>query len=70
MNMRNGRTLSEEEIIYHEGRTKMKKKLRDLIASYKQNIWQIRAQIYHGELTSTLEIQNALKYGLESKTKD
>ena len=45
-----GRTLSEEEIIYHEGRIKMKKKPNRLVALYKHVIWTTRAKLYYGEI--------------------
>lgn len=45
------RTLSEEEILYHEGRVKMIKKANELIASYKNVIWATRARLYYGEIT-------------------
>lgn len=47
----NTRTLSEEEILFHEGRIKFKKKSNALIAQYKHIIWTSRAKLYHGELT-------------------
>lgn len=44
------RTLTEEEILYHEGRTKWKKKANNLIAQYKYSIWISRAKLYYGEI--------------------
>lgn len=67
INTRLGKTLSEMEIIYHEGRAKFKKKSKNMIAIYKQVIWQIRAKIYYGELKTELEIKNAMKYAFLSK---
>ena len=45
-----GRTLSEEEILYHEGRIKMLKKASRLISVYKHVIWSVRAKLYYGEI--------------------
>ena len=45
-----GKTLSEEEIIYHVGHIKMKKKANELIAIYKHAIWTTRALLYYGEI--------------------
>ena len=44
-------TLSEEEILYHEGRIKSKKKDNRLVATYKHSIWICRALLYYGEVT-------------------
>ena len=44
------RTLSEEEILYHEGRIKMKKKASTLISIYKHSIWICRAKLYYDEI--------------------
>ena len=48
-----GRRTNEEEILYHEGRAKMKKKVNDAIAAYKHSIWTGRAMKYTGEITDT-----------------
>lgn len=47
------RTLSEEQILYHEGRSKMKKKENHWIAMYKHTIWTSRAKLYHGEINQS-----------------
>jgi exonuclease III len=60
MKILNGRTLGEEEIIFHEGRIKMKKKENRIVAAFKQSIWQARAKLYYGEIC-----QNQLKTDIE-----
>lgn len=62
------RTLSEEEILYHEGRIKSKKKEKKLIAIYKHTIWTIRAKLYYGEITRN-DIKDSLKHLFESRIK-
>ena len=64
-----GRTLSEEEILYHEGRVKMKKKSQNIIAAFKQTIWQVRAKLYYNEIDFR-EIECTLKYNFSSKVND
>jgi hypothetical protein len=49
----NGRTLGEEEILFHEGRTKMKKKANMIIAAFKQSIWQARARLFYGQINKS-----------------
>ena len=61
-----GRTLSEEEIMYHEGRITMKKKEQNIIAAFKQSVWQTRAKLYYGEIKN-IEIEDTLQYILSSK---
>ena len=64
-----GRTLSEEAIIFHEGRIKMKKKDHENITIMKQTIWQVRAMLYYGEIKPS-EIENTLlaKFGCNMVT--
>ena len=61
-----GRTLSEEEILYHEGRITMKKKMKNLIAKFKQCIWQTRAKLYYGEISNELEMIETMIYIFKS----
>ena len=62
-----GRTLSEEEIFYHEGRIKMRKKDHMNIAAFKQTVWQVRAKLYHGEIKQH-EIRDTLSQILRLKS--
>ena len=62
------RTLSEEEILYHEGRLKERKKLRGYVAYYKQTIWQSRALIYYGHISGQRKIKATMLSMYKSKT--
>lgn len=66
LDKRAGRTLSEEEMLYHEGRIKMRKKLKNAIASYKQTIWQFRAKLYFREIQLE-NVKSQLKVTFEAK---
>ena len=67
MNWLGGRTLSEEEIIFHEGIVKMRKKDRTLISLYKHTIWIIRALKYYGQIHDGQDIRNKLLHMYRSK---
>jgi len=66
LHKRLGRTISEEEMIYHEGRAKMKKREKNMIAALKQTIWQIRAKLFYGEIRNN-DICSHLKMTFQSK---
>jgi hypothetical protein len=61
-----GKSLSEEEILYHEGRTKMKKKVNATIAEYKHVIWITRAKIYYGE-TNKKDMEREMQIMFQSR---
>lgn len=56
------RTLGEEEILFHEGRLKMRQKMNEMVAAYKHSIWITRGKLYHGEIKTEKEIQETMKY--------
>ena len=62
-----GRTLSEEEIFYHEGRMKMRKKDSEKVASYKHSIWRVRAARYYGQIQDDRELKIRLIQAYKSK---
>ena len=64
-----GRTVTEEEILYHEGRAKMRKKDHEHIAAFKQSIWQVRALLFYGEVERGA-IEITLSRIFEGKVKD
>jgi hypothetical protein len=68
MNLLNGKSLGEEEIIYHEGRIKMKKKENIIVSAFKQSIWQTRARLFYGEITKN-QVQNDMERLFDSKCK-
>jgi hypothetical protein len=68
MNLLNGKSLGEEEIIYHEGRIKMKKKENIIVSAFKQSIWQTRARLFYGEITKN-QVQNDMERLFNSKCK-
>lgn len=61
------RTLSEEEILYHECRVKMKRRCHELISQYKMTIWSVRAKLYYGEVKKS-EIDVILASIFEHRT--
>ena len=63
-----GRTISEEEIIYHEGRHKMRKKDNYLLSSFKHAIWIVRGLLYYGEIKPS-EIENSVLNIFKVKSK-
>ena len=63
-----GKTLSEEELLYHEGNQKMRKKVHFCISDFKQTIWIIRALLYYGEIKQNeLEISMLNMFKLKSR---
>lgn len=56
----------EEEILFHEGRTKMRLKANRIIAAYKQSIWQARAMLYYGT-TDKHNLKTVMERLLSSK---
>lgn len=60
----NFRTLTEEQILYHEGRSKMRKKQNEVIALYKHCIWITRAKLFYGTINRN-QITDTLKYMYE-----
>ena len=69
MNWLRTRTLGEEEILYHEGRVKMRKKARTLIGNYKHSIWITRALCFYGEIETIPEIKAKMTHLYNSKCK-
>ena len=69
MNWLRTRTLGEEEILYHEGRVKMRKKARTLIGNYKHSIWITRALCFYGKIETTPEIKAKMTHLYNSKCK-
>ena len=63
-----GRTLSEEELIYHEGNQKMRKKENQYVSDFKQTVWTIRALKYYGEVAQQ-EIESSMVAMLKLKMK-
>ena len=52
-------TLGEREILYHEGRIKMKKKENNMVAAFKHTILITHAKLYYGNIT-VQEIKDTL----------
>lgn len=55
------RTLSQEEILFHEGRVKWRKKANESIGAYKQAIWFTRAKLYYGNIASETETKDTMR---------
>ena len=55
------RTLGEEEILFHEGRLKMRNKhLSESVAAFKHAIWKTRAKLFYGAILTEAEVQTTL----------
>lgn len=55
------RTLGEEEILFHEGRLKMKKKANETVAAYLHAIWRTKGKLFHGSIRTVTEIKETMK---------
>jgi len=55
------KTVGEEEILYHEGRIKWKKKISEIVAAYCHSIWISRAKLYYGNITSEQDVKSTMK---------
>ena len=68
MNWLQGRTLGEEEILYHEGTVKMRKKDSEKIGLFKHSIWIVRGLRYYGQIQNDEEVKTKLRHLYSSKT--
>lgn len=68
INPTNPKTLTTEEMIFHEGATKSDRKANKLIAAYKHSIWVARAKLYYGEITRH-ELRDVMLALLKQKSK-
>lgn len=64
-----GRSLGEEEILFHEGRIKMKKKSFKIVTAYKHTIWITRGKKYYENITDEVQLKTILRLLFHDKIK-